>query len=530
MSLTLPEAVRRKSGSYYTPDMAAVMMARWVMERRPSTVLEPSFGDGVFLAAVEQAAISAGLSPELIGVELRDEAFTAAASAVSTLTLRPRLGDFLADRPPLVDAVIGNPPFVRLRNLDGSMRSHALVAAERAMGAPMEPSGSTWMPFVLHASEALNPGGCLALVLPYELTHVRYARPLWRYLGANFGRLRVVRSYDRVFTDILQDVVILLADHKGGSVDTIEFQLDRKLSRLESPQNTTLLSLDAVVNGDRAFTRALLPSATEQLVQRIEAEASVAMSDIAKVRIGYVSGDKRFFHPSKEVAQKFRLPGRSLVPTVGASRNLRGMGLFTSDFDGDALIDLWLPDKGQLTKGEQRYIDHGEDLGVCDAHKCAVRNPWFVVPDVAPPDVVFSVFSDTPLLFINDAGIRISNSHLGAYLHSGWTPQRLAANWYTSLTQLFIELEVHSLGGGVLVAVPRELGRVRVPTMKPRSQVLMRQLSEAVRSSDPMGPSRFGDAMLTKGGVVTGDEMVDLYEGLATLRTWRRRDDLLEDV
>lgn len=63
--MTLPEAVRRQSGSYYTPDLAASLMARWVMDRKPATVLEPSFGDGVFLAAVEQAAATTNQTPEL---------------------------------------------------------------------------------------------------------------------------------------------------------------------------------------------------------------------------------------------------------------------------------------------------------------------------------------------------------------------------------------------------------------------------------------------------------------------------------
>ncbi len=505
-------------------------MARWVMDRKPATVLEPSFGDGVFLAAVEQAAASTNQTPELIGVELRQEAFAQALSAVSSLTLTPRLGDFLGDQPPAVDAVIGNPPFVRLRNLEAAMRRNATQAADNALGRPMDPSGSTWMPFVLHASEALTPGGCLALVLPYEITHVRYARPLWRYLGENFGRLRVVRSYNRVFADILQDVVVLLADHKGATTDTIEFQFGQYLTNLEATDNSTRLSLEAVANGDRVFTRALLSPSVTQLVERLEAEVTVGIEDIAKVRIGYVSGDKRFFHPTAEIVREFRLPDRSLVPTAGPARHLRGRGLLTSDLADDALANLWLPDPSRLTKGERAYIQYGEGLGVCDAHKCSVRSPWYVVPDVAPPDVVFSVFSDTPLVFVNDAGIRISNSHLGAYLHSGWTPQRLAANWYTSVTRLFIETEVHSLGGGVLVAVPKELGRVRVPTMKLRSRSHLRQLGDALRSTDPHSCFTLGDALLLIQGALTVDELSTIYEGLATLQSWRRRDDSLEDV
>ena len=39
---------------------------------------------------------------------------------------------------------------------------------------------------------------------------------------------------------------------------------------------------------------------------------------------------------------------------------------------------------------------------------------------------------------------------------------RLVSSWYSPLTLLSAELEVHSLGGGVMVAVPREADAIRI--------------------------------------------------------------------
>ena len=59
------------------------------------------------------------------------------------------------------------------------------------MNQMMDPSGSLWMPFLLHAMRFLSIGGRLSFVLPYEFTYVRYARPLWGMLRDKFGSLRV---------------------------------------------------------------------------------------------------------------------------------------------------------------------------------------------------------------------------------------------------------------------------------------------------------------------------------------------------
>src|SRR5262249_47492619 len=137
---------------------------------------------------------------------------------------RAHQGDFLALQPFPVDAVIGNPPYVRLRHLPPSEAARARSAAAEVLGAQMDPSGSIWMPFVLHAASFLRRGGRMAFVLPYDLTYVRYARPLWRHLGDSFSAIRVVRIHERVFPEIMQDVVLFFAEGYEGRTDRVDYE------------------------------------------------------------------------------------------------------------------------------------------------------------------------------------------------------------------------------------------------------------------------------------------------------------------
>lgn len=517
----LSAELRRSLGAYYTPDRAVGLMASWVLDRSPGSVLEPSFGDGAFLMAVQAEAASRGVQPHLVGAELHQSAFDYATERLN-LEIEGHAGDFLSLKPRPVDAVIGNPPFVRLRHLPAEQRVSALHASGAALGSPMDPSGSTWMSFVLHSTEFVAAGGSLALVLPHELTYVRYARPLWDFLGRSFGRVKVVRTYERMFPELLQDVVVLLAEKRGSTSTEIEFQVTSTLKKLDTRSGTVRLGLSEVAGGSRSFVFALMPVAARELTQDVLMPATTAIRDLAKVRIGYVAGDKRYFHPTRAEAKDFRLPERSLRRTLSQARGLRGAGLFTSQLDAEASQLLWLPDRAALTAGERRYIEDGERKDVDKRYKCSVRSPWYVVPGVETPDIVVSVFSDNPLLLVNDGEFTASNSLLTATMKEGNKVEDLVAGFYTSVTQLFIELEIHSLGGGVLIAVPNELGKVRVPKVR-GTKTHLRGLDTALRAGDFERARDLGDRALIKSGVLTAHQIESVKEGVAVLQEWRKR-------
>lgn len=521
-TLLLSDADRRQVGAYFTPPGAATLMARWIMERNPKTVLEPSFGDGSFLAAIEHEANVFGQKPSLFGVELLEDAFQATKERLR-IPFVGHVGDFLCCEPPPVDAVIGNPPFVRLRHLDASMQKTALEASKSALGVQMDPSGSTWMPFVLHSTRSLRQNGCLALVLPLDFTYVRYARPLWEYLGANFGRLRVVRTRSRMFESLMQDVIILLADHKGLATDSVEFQVNDDLLTLESETDTRLIPIHAAISGNRPFHYALLSQEVQELVRSKLVSITSPVGEFADVHIGYVSGDKQFFHPDDETVLDYSLEQSSILKAIGPTRRLQKQGLFTSRFADDATQNLWRPTKGKACgEGEIRYVEHGERQGVHLRYKCSVRDPWYIVPDIQVPDVIFPVFSDRPSLYINDGGLAASNSMICGRLRNGWDPKLLAVGWYSSLTRLFMELEVHSLGGGVLVAVPRELSKVRIPYQNV-SIDLVHRIDKALKKGCDEEAVAVGDAALVSAGLLTLEETQLIRQGVEEMMQWRKR-------
>lgn len=518
-------ATQRLRGAYYTPHSAAEFMADWVVRHDGEHILEPSFGDGIFLRAVAASAERRGnAGVRLSGIELDEEARARALGAGLITDTDARLADFLAVNPFPVQAVIGNPPYVRLRHLTAEQRDRALAAAATVLGQGMDPSGSLWLPFVLHALQFLDVGGRLAFVLPYEFTYVRYARPLWEALGERFGSLRVLRTHERLFPDLMQDVVILLADGYGSHTDFVRYQaFGRVADLLEArPVVDESIPIADLLRGERAFIGALLGDELRGLLKTRIAAATVPARELVTFNIGYVTGDKTFFHPTDMVVDAYQLPASSLRSAVTATRSIRGGGLCTSSLDADQRSNVFLPDAKALSAGEQRYIRWGEKNGVANRYKCRVRKPWFITPDTRIPDVILSVFSERPLLMVNDARFLASNSLLCGFLRAEVVGETLAAGWYTSLTLLQCEMEVHALGGGVMVLVPREAGNVRLPgRVRPRADHLS-HLDRLLRGGLVAEAYRAGDGRVLNEQLGIDEREVDLIRhGVEVLAYWR---------
>ncbi len=514
----------RLLGAFYTDSTATNAMARWVTRGSGDRILEPSFGDGAFLRAVREAAAELGLSNvQLFGAELVRESFSAALKKRLLSEKSAFLGDFLAVEPFEVDGVVGNPPYVRLRHLPPCQMTQALRVAASVLKQPMETSGSVWMPFVLHCLQFLRRGGRLALVLPHELTYVRYARPLWSKLGASFKDLRLVRVHERLFPEILQEAVVLFAEGYGGSTECVRYQsLERAAQFPDSPrEGFTRLQISDIVAGRRVFLEALLPERTRDMVSGLLADATRPLPEQCSFSIGYVAGHKKFFHPDPGRVRSYDLLASHLRPALTSGRQIRSCGLYTSNHTC-VPDNLYLPpaNSKELTVSDQRYIRAGEFEGIQRRYKCAVRQPWYVVPGVHAPDLVLSVFAERPVLVINDCGYVASNSLLCGHLTSG-TAESFAAAWYTSLTLLQCELQVHALGGGVLVLVPGEVGRIRLPHCR-ATKAHMRCVDARLSSADIEAAYYCGDENVLRGQLgLVRSEVDDLHGAIRILRHWR---------
>lgn len=452
-------------GAYYTPAELTRFLARWAVRGAMDRVLEPACGDGAFLTAVSERFADLGvpdLTDRLTGVE-RDPTEAAKARAIAP-TAEVLTSDFFDVDPGAIspmDAVIGNPPYIRYHGFTGSAREKGLARA-RDQGVELTNLASSWAHFVVHSVAFLAPSGRLALVLPAELLHTDYAEPVRELLMRRFGSVLIV-AFDRgVFSGAQVDAVLLLASNDD----------ERGLRVVRVPDERTLETLDIGADADRTTAAtprrwsASVDAAASRVYEDLRASnAAIPLGAFASVDIGFVSGANDFFILSCEEAARRGLPPDVLTPTMRRPGDIPG--LLASGGDVRLLLDL----AGRPAPSDDRllaYLQEGEASNISARYKCRVRRPWYAVPlPRSKPDAFLPYMSHHgPRLIVNDVGARSSNLLHGVTLGLlAPAPRALAVAMMSSQTLLSAEIEGRAYGGGVLKLETKEAERMLVPVL-----------------------------------------------------------------
>lgn len=455
---------RKRLGQVFTPEAVAHSLVSWVIARASDRLVDPSCGDGRFLACHRAS----------VGVELDEsEALIAKHRAPWALIHQADFFAWASETRERFEAAAGNPPFIRYQHFAGAIRDRALEEAAK-LGARFSGLTSSWAPFLVVTARLLKAGGRMAFVVPAEIGHAPYAVPTLTTLCNHFDRVRVVAIREKLFPDLSEDAWILYASGFGGRTDSIELTItDRFLPSPKVPKITKSVSLEAWRKAGHRLRRFLLSddalAAYEEFCGR---PGVVRFSDVVSVGIGYVSGANDFFHLRPSEAKSYGLPRSVLRVTIRRAEQLPPLRVDAKsvrkwlDQDEPVLL-LDLKGADELTASLRRYLNSKRAREVRKGYKCRNRNPWYVVPDVRVPDAFLSYMSGArPVLVRNEAGCVCTNSVHAVITKSGHSVHSLQRVWSHPLVDLSCELEGHPLGGGMLKLEPREAANVRLPIGK----------------------------------------------------------------
>ena len=390
----------------------------------------------------------------------------ASVGAASTVVT----ADFFDVAPtPHADAVIGNPPYIRYQSFSGAARAKAQRAA-LAGGVRIDGLASSWAAFVVHASRFLKEDGRLALVLPAELLHARYAAPVRRYLMKRFKDVTLVMFEQLVFPEVTSEVVLLLAEGSGGT-DSISLTQVLDVQGLREHHGTQRVWTPST--DDTKWSAALVGDELLKPYQDVVASAAFApLDDWGTPYLGAVSGNNGFFRIRPSRAAALGLCKEELLSVLPpGSRALRGLTYSKAAHEELSAHDeptlLFYPRADSLSAAAQEYVQSGEAQQVDRAYKCRVRMPWWRVPLPRTADIFITYMShEGPRLVTNGGGVQALNSVHGLVLthHRRLGKDLLPLAALNSITSLGAEIVGRSYGGGVLKLEPREASMLPIPT------------------------------------------------------------------
>ena len=530
-------------GGYYTPRALADYLCNWAIRTPSDQVLEPSCGDGSFVAA---AAPLLGSDGRITAVEIVRRELEKAQRSLNGAKggLDWRCGSFFDMAAALLeqrryDVVLGNPPFIRFQYFDKREREQAFRLLN-VFGYRPNGLANAWIAFVQLSVELLRDGGRLAMVVPAELLQVKYAAELRQRLPELFEEVCIVAFDELVFPQIQQEVVLLLADGRrrgagaGGRLHTQQVANGEALLAHAPMSQAVSHAPERHTDQDMKWTALFLTDEEFGALQRgVGSERSQRLGELASVDVGIVTGRNSFFVVSERQAAQFGAKGITL-DVVGRTSALKSIRFTQRDMRSHAkshpskLLNLNGFVRCAFPPALEEYIRQGDAQGVSKGYKCRIRRRWFDVPSVFIPDAfLFRQIHHAPLLSANEARATATDTIHRVRMRGGVDCARLCGAMVNSLTLVWSEVCGRSYGGGVLELEPREAETLPVPYACAEALDLER-IDGCLRRGNLEAALDYGDeVLLRKGCGLSRVDVSRLRQGWMRLRRrrqGRRRD------
>lgn len=452
---------RKILGQFFTPPPVAKALINWISPKPTDRILDPSCGDGEFLAFHKRS----------VGIEI--DPLKAALARKRSPSALIHSGDFFtwsARTTERFEAAVGNPPFIRYQHFNGAVRDQAIAVAAR-LGANFNGLSSSWAPFLAATATLLKPDGMMAFVVPAEIGHATYAVPLLECLCRNFSTVGVVAIREKLFPQLSEDAWLLFCAGFGGKTGHIAFKAVQHFTELDGmPAFDQEVSISEWHRSGCRLRRFVLPRRVRAMYEEFSKRPGVCLlSEIAHAGIGYVTGANDFFHLRPSEARRLEIPRRCLRVAVRRSEQLPN-----KDVNG-SVVKRWLESdepvllmdlrrEHELADPMRRYLDSQDGQKARITYKCSSRKPWYVVPDVRTPDAFLTYMSGrSPSIVANSAKCVCTNSVHAVRLKGEVSVGQIQRAWSHPLAQLSCELEGHPLGGGMLKLEPGEAAKTRLP-------------------------------------------------------------------
>ncbi len=436
----------------FTPEPLARAMAKLLPDRQAARWLEPCVGEGVFLRALAEV----GVRPERV-TALELDRHAGPAGLCGRYLPGTDFLDWALTTDERFDRVIGNPPFLPLHRLPAPIRDAALRTG-RPGGGKMPYKANCWYAFLSAILRLLNPGGGVCLVLPSGWEYADYAADVRVLLPRVFAEVEVYRSNVSFFRNVLDGCVVLVADGFGIPNRSLRYQ--------------AFATPDELV---RALgVREAHPTGKEVTAPVVNAAPLVRFGEVARVRIGAVTGDAHYFLLSEPRRKQLGIPEADVRPVLTRARHLKEATIDVRHWDllrnsGERVWLFWPAVRpGQRAKGVAKYLQAGIAAGCPDIEKVRARDPWYHTKLPPPPDAFLSGMTHHgPWLCLN----RMPSLNATNTLYTVQFLKRLAvgeqAAWALSLISSAVVCQHRKIGrwysDGLLKFEPKDVMNLLVP-------------------------------------------------------------------
>lgn len=338
------DEMTRALGSIYTPAEYASILSKWAIRKASDVVLDLGLGNGAFVFSaydrlLELGANKESASQQIYGGEIDPVAFRELTRLAADRQIHfPNLenANFFDMRIPPVDAIVGNPPYVRRSYLGDVTALQDLLKRDTAFNAiKLSSTADLYVYFLLHSLKYLKPGGRLAVITADSWMNVLYGQALKEYFLQHLVIEKLITFDRRVFAEVQVKPVLLFGEKRSAPASPVNVDFVRVKNGIPSVEIQKYLEEETAHmdiscfrvpwNSLRAATswgiNFKAPGIYEDLASH---HLMVPMADVAYTRIGLQTLAKDFFILGKNQISDLGIEEEFLAPVVQSLSHCTG--------------------------------------------------------------------------------------------------------------------------------------------------------------------------------------------------------------
>lgn len=229
-------------GQVFTPEDVADLMVSLAIDSKPQTILDPCFGEGVFLESINKKVEEKPV--RIIGVEIDPILYRKANDKLLNIELYNM--DFF-DLEEQVDCIIMNPPYIRQELLRKEMPK--FLSKEKIWGrlpltnCIISPRSNLYIYFFIKAWAQLKNHGEIIAIVPNTWMAAEYGQSFKEFLLSNFWIKSIIQFNKDVFpnADVDSCIIHLVKDMESTNKHSNLININQELSESELESFNTLI-------------------------------------------------------------------------------------------------------------------------------------------------------------------------------------------------------------------------------------------------------------------------------------------------
>lgn len=220
MELAVKQIKKNKFGQYFTPKVVADFMIEMADISQKSKILEPSCGEGIFLELLQQKGFN-NLTAYEIDQELAQKFDCVKYESFLSAKIDSKF-----------DLVIGNPPYIRWKNLEDDLKQE--LSTNPIWNKYFNSLCDYLYIFILKSIELLNDNGQLIFICPEYWMNTTHSISLRNYMVQN-GYFEEVYHFNEtpIFDKVTVSIVIfkfVKGKQKSDKIRVAKFYANQKLT------------------------------------------------------------------------------------------------------------------------------------------------------------------------------------------------------------------------------------------------------------------------------------------------------------